>query len=336
MKAMVVQTRAPMEKKPLKLLDLPTPEPQRGEVLIRVEVCAICRTDLHVIEGELPVHRNPVIPGHQVVGEIVRFGPGVTRYQINDRVGVAWLNASCGTCPYCKRGDENLCTKPRFTGYDVDGGYAEYIVAPEAFIYRLPSDFPSHQAAPLLCAGIIGYRALCRSGIRKGERLGLYGFGASAHVVIQIARHWGCEVYVATRGERHRRLATDMGATWVGEAADRPPKKLQGAIIFAPAGVLVPAALEALDRGGTLALAGIYMTDIPSLNYEEHLFYEKSIRSVTANTRKDGEELLRLAKEIPIITHTELFSLSQANEALYKLKHDGIQGAGVLQIQGAP
>ena len=318
MKAIVVQTRAPMEDKPLKLMDLPTPEPRTGEVLIRVEVCAICRTDLHVIEGELPVHRNPVIPGHQVVGEVVRLGPGVTRYRINDRVGVAWLHASCGTCPYCLRGDENLCINPRFTGYDVDGGYAEYIVAPEAVIYALPSDLPSHQAAPLLCAGIIGYRALCRSGIQKGERLGLYGFGASAHVVIQIARHWGCEVYVATRGERHRRLASEMGATWVGEAADRPPQKLQGAIIFAPAGELVPVALEALDRGGTLALAGIYMTDIPSLNYEKQLFYEKSIRSVTANTRKDGEELLRLAKEIPIITHTELFSLSQANEALYK------------------
>jgi propanol-preferring alcohol dehydrogenase len=300
-----------------------------------VEVCAICRTDLHVIEGELPVHRIPVGPGHQVVGKITRLGPGTTRFQIGDRVGVAWLYAACGACPYCQRGDENLCENPRFTGYDVDGGYAESIVAPEAFIYPLPSGLPSHQAAPLLCAGIIGYRALCRSGIRKGERLGLYGFGASAHVVIQIARYWGCEVYVATRGELHRQLALELGATWVGEATDPPPRKLNGAILFAPAGELVPVALEALDRGGTLALAGIHMTDTPSLQYEKHLFHERTLRSVTANTRQDGEELLRLAREIPIQTHTEPFALDQANEALYRLKHDGIRGAGVLQIQEA-
>jgi alcohol dehydrogenase, propanol-preferring len=333
MKALIVQNRAPVEERPLKLVDLAMPEPQTGEVLIRVEVCGICRTDLHVVEGELPVHRNPVIPGHQVVGEIVRSGPGVTRFQVGDRVGVAWLFSSCGACPYCRRGDENLCISPRFTGYDVDGGYAEYIVAPEAFIYPLRPGIPGHQAAPLLCAGIIGYRALHRSGIRKGERLGLYGFGASAHVVIQIARYWRCEVYVATRGERHRRLALELGATWVGEATDRPPQKLNAAILFAPVGELVPVALEALDKGGTLALAGIYMTDIPSLNYEKHLFYERSIRSVTANTRKDGEELLRLALEIPIKTRTELFDLEQANDALYRLKHDGIQGAGVLEIR---
>lgn len=334
MKAMIVQRRAPMEEKPLQLVDLPVPEPQRGEVLIRIEVCAICRTDLHVIEGELPVHRNPVVPGHQVVGEVTRLGPGATRFRIGEQVGVAWLHASCGVCPYCQRGDENLCDNPCFTGYDVDGGYAEYMVAPEAFIYPIPKRISSRQAAPLLCAGIIGYRALSRSGIRKGERLGLYGFGASAHVVIQIARYWGCEVYVATRGEKHRRLALELGAVWVGEATDFPPQNLNGAIIFAPAGELVPVALEALEKGGTVALAGIYMTDIPSLNYEKHLFYERGVRSVTANTREDGEELLRLAQEIPIKSHTEVFSLNQANEALYRLKHDGIQGAGVLQIRG--
>jgi len=222
MKAMIVQRRAPIEKKPLQLIDLPIPEPQRGEVLIRTEVCAICRTDLHVIEGKLPVHRNPLIPGHQVVGEITRLGPGATRFRIGERVGVAWLHATCGVCPYCMRGDENLCNTPRFTGYDVDGGYAEYVATPEEFIYPIPKDIPSHQAAPLLCAGIIGYRALCRSGIQKEQRLGLYGFGASAHVVIQIARHRGCEVYVATRGEQHRRLASDLGAVWVGEATDHP------------------------------------------------------------------------------------------------------------------
>lgn len=334
MKAMIVEKRAPLEEKPLQLIERPVPEPAAGEVLIRVEVCGICRTDLHVVEGELPVHKNPVVPGHQAVGEVVRSGPHAARFRTGDRVGIAWLWAACGACFYCLRGDENLCELPQFTGYDVDGGYAEYIVAPEAFIYPLPTDLPSFQAAPLLCAGIIGYRALYRSEVRKGGRLGLYGFGASAHVVIQIARHWGCEVYVATRGEKHRRLAQELGAVWVGETADAPPVKLDAAIIFAPAGELVPAALRAVDRGGTVAVAGIYMTDIPSLNYERELFYEKNLRSVTANTRRDGEALLRLASEIPIRTHTELFNLEEANEALSRLKHDGIQGAGVLKVGG--
>jgi propanol-preferring alcohol dehydrogenase len=333
MKAMIAEKRAPLEERPLQLVERPIPKPGTGEVLIRVEVCGICRTDLHVVEGELPVHKNPVVPGHQVVGEITRLGPHTSRFQAGDRIGVAWLWAACGACFYCLRGDENLCELPQFTGYDVDGGYAEYIVAPEAFTYPLPTDLPSHQAAPLLCAGIIGYRALCRCDIPKGGRLGLYGFGASAHVVIQIARHWGCEVYVATRGERHRQLAKELGAVWIGEAADVPPVKLDSAIIFAPAGELVPAALRAVDRGGTVAVAGIYMTDIPTLNYERELFYEKNLRSVTANTRRDGEALLRLASEIPIRTHTELFDLEQANAALSRLKHDGIQGAGVLKVK---
>ena len=333
MKAMIVEKRAPLEERPLQWIERPIPEPKTGEVLIRVEVCGICRTDLHVVEGELPVHKNPVVPGHQVVGEVVRSGREAARFQAGDRVGVAWLWAACGACFYCLRGDENLCELPQFTGYDVDGGYAEYITAPEAFIYPLPSGLPSHQVAPLLCAGIIGYRALHRSDIRKGGRLGLYGFGASAHVVIQIARFWGCEVYVATRGEKHRQLARELGAVWVGEAADAPPVKLDSAIIFAPAGELVPAALRALERGGTVAVAGIYMTDIPVLHYERELFYEKNLRSVTANTRRDGEELLRLASEIPIRTHTELFDLEEANEALLRLKHDGIQGAGVLRVR---
>lgn len=332
MKAMVVEKPAPIGERPLKPVELPVPEPQPGDVLIRVEVCAICRTDLHVVEGDLPPHRSPVVPGHQVVGEIVKRGPGTTRFALGDRVGVGWLYTSCGLCPFCRRGEENLCDAPRFTGYDVMGGYAEYLVAPEEFIYPIPPGVPSRQAAPLLCAGIIGYRALRKSGVRRGERLGLYGFGASAHVVIQIARHWGCEVYVATRGERHRQLAESLGAAWVGEATAQPPQKLHAAILFAPAGELVPVALDALDKGGTLAIAGIYMTPIPPLQYERHLFYEKSVRSVTASTREDGRELLRLAREIPITTHTELFPLEQANEALFKLKHDGIQGAGVLQI----
>jgi propanol-preferring alcohol dehydrogenase len=332
MRAMLVERRAPVEEKPLRLSDRPAPTPTAGEVLIKVEVCAICRTDLHVIEGELPLHRSPLVPGHQVVGRVARLGEDCRRVREGDRVGVAWLHAACGRCVYCRRGDENLCDAPRFTGYDVDGGYADYLVAPEAFLYPLPVAWPAPQIAPLLCAGIIGYRALCRSRIKPGGRLGLYGFGASAHVVIQIARHWGCTVYVATRGEKHRRLASELGAVWTGETAALPPDKLDSAIVFAPVGELAAAALSALDKGGTVALAGIYMTDIPSLNYERVLFHEKQLCSVTANTRRDGEELLRLAAEIPIVTHVETFPLEQANEALIKLKNDGIQGAGVLRV----
>jgi propanol-preferring alcohol dehydrogenase len=332
MKAMVVQHPGPIATRPLIAVDLPDPEPQPGEVLIKVEVCGVCRTDLHVAEGDLPPHRSPIVPGHEAVGTIARLGSGATQYKEGDRVGVAWLHASCGLCPYCQRGEENLCTAPRFTGYDEHGGYAELLTAPEAFVYPLPVGVPSVQIAPLLCAGIIGYRALRRSDIRPGQRLGLYGFGASAHIVMQIARYWGCEVYVATRGDRHRQLAREMGAVWVGAATDTPPEKLHSAIIFAPAGELVPVALEALDRGGTLALAGIYMTDVPVMNYTTHLFYEHTIRSVTANTRQDGRELLQLAKDIPLHTHTEEFPLKQANEALYRLRHDQINGAAVLRV----
>jgi propanol-preferring alcohol dehydrogenase len=332
MRAIIVDRRAPVEERPLRLVDRSIPEPAAGEVLVKVDVCAICRTDLHVIEGELPPHRTPLVPGHQVVGRVDRAGRGCSRVREGDRVGVAWLHASCGVCAYCRRGDENLCDAPRFTGYDVDGGYADSLVAPEEFVYPLPGDRPAHQIAPLLCAGIIGYRALRRSRIKPGGRLGLYGFGASAHVVIQIARHWGCAVYVATRGEKHRRLASELGAVWTGEAAARPPDKLDSAIVFAPVGELAVAALSALDKGGTVALAGIYMTDLPALNYEHLLFHEKQLCSVTANTRRDGEELLRLAREIPIVTHTESFPLEQANEALIRLKQDGIRGAGVLHV----
>jgi|SRR5579863_375084 len=332
MKAMIIERRACAEEKPLKWVERAVPEPKAGEVLIRVECCAICRTDLHVIEGELPTRRIPVVPGHQAVGNVVGRGSGSDRFQLGERVGVAWLHRSCGICPYCRRGEENLCELPEFTGYDVDGGYAQYIVGAEAFVYPIPQEIPAREAAPLLCAGIIGYRALRRSSIPKGGRLGLYGFGASAHVVIQIARYWGCEVYVCTRGEGHQELAGQLGAKWVGGAMDRPPRKLDAAILFAPLGDLVPVALEGLDRGGTLAVAGIYLSDIPSLRYERDLFYEKNLRSVTSNTRQDGRELLSLAREIPIVSHTELFSLAEANEALIRLKHDGIRGSGVLQI----
>lgn len=334
MRALIIDRRERVEQRPLRLIERPVPTPGPGEVLVNVEVCAICRTDLHVIEGELPSHRSPLVPGHQVVGRAERLGDGCSRVREGDRVGVAWLHAACGVCAYCRRGDENLCDAPRFTGYDVDGGYADSLVAPEAFLYPLPDARPAPQIAPLLCAGIIGYRALRRSRIRPGGRLGLYGFGASAHVVIQIARYWGCRVFVATRGEGHRRLAAELGAVWTGDAAALPPEKLDSAIVFAPVGELAASALAALDKGGTVALAGIYMTDLPALNYERLLFHEKQLCSVTANTRLDGEELLRLAAEIPIVTHVETFPLEEANEALIKLKHDGIQGAGVLRVSG--
>lgn len=333
MKAMVVSHPRPIEERPLTPAELPQPTPSPGEVLIRVEVCGVCRTDLHVAEGDLPPHLQPVAPGHEVVGTVAGLGAEAGRLvKEGDRVGVAWLHETCRRCPYCVRGDENLCTAPRFTGYDVHGGYAEYLVAPEDFVYPLPPGVSSVEVAPLLCAGIIGYRALRRSNVRGGERLGLYGFGASAHIVIQVARYWGCEVYVATRGDKHRALATALGATWVGGATDAPPEKLHAAIIFAPAGELVPHALRALDRGGTLALAGIYMTPIPAMDYTDCLFYERAVQSVTANTRQDGRELLRLARDIPLHTHTETFRLEQANDALGKLKNDQVHGAAVLRV----
>jgi propanol-preferring alcohol dehydrogenase len=333
MKAMALTRPGPVvDRPPLELMDLPVPEPGPGEVSIRVEVCGVCRTDLHVVEADLPPRRERIIPGHEVVGRVERLGPGATRFRAGERVGVAWLHASCGECGYCRRGDENLCDAPRFTGYDVNGGYAEFLTAPEAFVYSLPAGVSSREAAPFLCAGIVGYRALCRSNPQPGEPLGLYGFGASAHIVIQVARHWGCEVFVCTRGERHRELARAMGATWVGAAEARPPKKLRSSILFAPAGELVPVALSALDKGGTLALAGIYMSPIPGMDYQECLFDERNLRSVTANTRRDGEELLRLAAEIPLRTHTREFPLEQANEALRLLKQDQINGAAVLRV----
>ncbi len=332
MKAMVLSQPAQMDTAPLALVDLPVPEPGPRQVLIRVEVCGVCRTDLHVVEGELPPHREHVVPGHEVVGRIERGGPGAELYAPGTRVGVAWLHRTDGTCPYCRRGDENLCEGPTFTGYDVNGGYAEYLVAPEEFIYPIPEGVSSREAAPFLCAGIIGYRALVRSDVKPGELLGLYGFGGSAHIVIQIARHWGCEVYVCTRGESHQALARELGAVWAGGAGEAPPRKLSSAILFAPAGELVLPALAALDRGGTLALAGIYMTPIPEMDYQKYLFQERNLCSVTASTRSDGRELLKLAAEIPLRTHTQEFSLEEANTALQLLKQDRIDGAAVLRV----
>lgn len=331
MKAMVLHRPALLENAPLQSAEVPPPAPGENDLLLEVKACGICRTDLHIIEGELPSKKSPLIPGHQVVGVVKQTGIKVTRFRVEDRVGVPWLHWACGQCDFCRRGQENLCEAARFTGYDVDGGFAEYFLVSQDFAYPLPAGFSDEQAAPLLCAGIIGYRALKLTGINPGERLGMYGFGASAHVTIQAARHRGSEVYVVTRGEKHRRLAEELGAAWVGGEEEVVPVKLDGAIIFAPAGPIVPQALAALRKGGTLILAGIYMTPIPEMNYQL-LYHERTVKSVANYTRQDARELLQLAGEIPVRTQIEVFPLAEANRALLTLKRDGIRGAGVLKV----
>ena len=333
MRALVVREPGPLESRPLIRVERPVPSPAPGEILVRVEACGVCRTDLHVAEGDLAPRVAEVIPGHEVVGRVAALGEGAARFAVGARVGVAWLHQSCGRCRFCARDSENLCLAPRFTGWDLDGGYADYCVAPEAFAYALPESAAAREIAPLLCAGIIGFRAWAQSGIAPGGRLGLLGFGGSAHIVIQIARHFGCEVYVMSRGGRHRELAIELGATWVGGSQERPPHPLDAAILFAPAGDLVPEALAALDRGATLAVAGIHLSEIPPLDYQRHLFQERKLRSVTANTRRDGEALLRLAAQIPIRTHTVSYPLEDATRALLDLKHDRIRGAAVLEVE---
>jgi len=329
---MVLSQPGPIAARPLRLEEVEAPVPGEGELLVRVEACGICRTDLHVIEGELPPQRPRVIPGHQVIGRVEARGARAERFAVGARVGIAWLRSTCGRCRFCSRGDENLCLESRFTGYHADGGFAELARVPQEFAYAIPPEIETQSATPLLCAGIIGYRALRRARVAAGCRLGLYGFGASAHIAIQVARHLGCEVYAMTRDPRHRKLAEELGAVWTGDAAARPPVPLDSAVLFAPAGDLVLPALEALDAGGTLAVAGIYLSPVPTLDYDRHLFRERNLCSVTANTRQDGEELLRLAAEIPIRPHTTSFPLERANEALFQLKHDAIAGAGVLVV----
>jgi alcohol dehydrogenase, propanol-preferring len=341
MKASVLRSPAPVESNPLVFTDAPDPRPGKGEVLVRVKMCGVCRTDLHVVEGELPPKKSPVIPGHQIVGVIEALGEsarpfepgkGGKRLKIGDRVGIPWLHSTDQTCEFCRSGAENLCDHPRFTGYTVDGGYAELTVAPEDFVYAIPESFADEHAAPLLCAGIIGFRCLRLSGIKRGGRLAFYGFGAAAHVAIQVARHWGVEVYAATRGVKHQQLALSLGAVWAGEAADAPPAKLDAAIIFAPAGELVPPALATLKKGGVLVLGGIHMSPIPSFDYDL-LYQERVIRSVANNTRQDGVDFLRVAAEIPIHSQTTLFPLRDANRALNDLKSDRINGAAVLDCR---
>jgi propanol-preferring alcohol dehydrogenase len=334
MRACLLKTPAPVASRPLELSEVDTPAPGPGEVLLKVSACAVCRTDLHVVEGELPVRRSPVIPGHQVVGRVAAIGAGAQTFNVGDRVGLAWLGRTCGECRFCRAERENLCERAEFTGWTRDGGYAEFVAADARFVYALPSGFDDVQAAPLLCAGIIGYRALRLTGLQDwaGARVGIYGFGAAGHVAIQIARSRGAEVYVMTRDrKRHQSLASELGAAWVGGIDEEPPTGLDAALVFAPAGELVPVALKSLDNGGALVLGGIHMSDIPSFPYEL-IYGERVVRSVANNTREDGRAFLEEAALSGVRTHVQTFPLEEAGEALYALKHDAVRGACVLLV----
>ncbi len=332
MQAMQLRRPAPIEQAPLALSRLPTPKPGPGQVRLKISACGVCHTDLHIVEGDLPLPPRPVIPGHEIIGVVDALGPGASRHKPGDRLGVPWLNQTCGRCKYCLAGKENLCKNIRFTGLHANGGFAEYTIVHEDFAYPIPAAFSDEEAAPLLCAGVVGFRSLRLSDARPGQRLGLYGFGASAHLVIQVAVHWGCEVFVFTRSEAHRQLARKLGAVWTGGAEDNPGALLDSSIIFAPAGRLVPKALRRLERGGTLALGGIHMSDIQAMPYNI-LWHERTIRSVANSTRRDVIDFLTVAADIRIKTEIERFPLSAANDVLQKMKRSQINGAAVLQIE---
>ncbi len=331
MRAQQLSRAAPIASRPLDLVERATPEPAADEVRLRVSVCACCRTDLHVVEGDLALPKLPITPGHQVVGTVDALGPGCERLQLGDRVGVAWLHHTCGVCEFCVRGEENLCERADFTGWTVDGGYAESVTVPEAFAVQLPDALGDLEAAPLLCAGVIGYRALRRAEVQPGERVALMGFGASAHLALQVLQHWGCEVVVLTRGEGHRRLARELGASWVGDAAEAPPLLCDRAVVFAPAGELVAVALALVRPGGTVSLAGIHMSTIPPLPYEL-LWHERSLRSVANMTRRDAHEFMEIAAVAGIRSECEVFPFESANDALAAIASDQVRGAAVLQI----
>jgi propanol-preferring alcohol dehydrogenase len=331
MTAWRVTRPGPMASGPLDSSTVPVPQPEAGELLVRVLVCGVCRTDLHVAEGDLPVHRPGVTPGHEVVGEVVADGGGVTGFATGDRVGIAWLRGTCGRCRYCLRDRENLCPESRYTGWDADGGYAEFAVVPAAYALPLPGGYSDDELAPLLCAGLIGYHALARAEVPEGGRLGIYGFGGSAHLTAQVAIARGVTVHVMTRSAEARKLALELGAVSAGDAAETPPEPLDSAILFAPAGELVLPALGALDRGGTLAIAGIHLSDVPPLNYQQHLFQERQLRSVTANTRADAREFLAFAGEHHLRVSTVPYALDQADQALADLAADRVNGAAVLR-----
>jgi propanol-preferring alcohol dehydrogenase len=330
MDAWVVDHVAPIDDRPLRRIERDEPTPGPGQLRVKIVCCGVCRTDLHLAEGDLPPHRPATTPGHEVVGVVDAVGPGTTRFTPGDRVGVAWLGGTDGSCAYCRRGDENLCAAPTFTGWDVDGGYADACLVDERFAYALPAGIDDEQAAPLLCAGIIGYRALLAAAVPPGGRLGIYGFGGSAHLTAQVALHQGLRVHVLTRGAGNQALARSLGADSVGDADGTPPEPLDGAILFASAGTLVPTALRALDAGGTLAVAGIWLSDIPSLNYDAQLFRERRLRSVTANTRHDGEQFLALAHRFGIRATTRPYPMAEAPQALTDLAHGRFSGAAVL------
>lgn len=331
MKAMQLQQPADINQSPLTLTDIDTPEPGPNQVRLKIQTCGVCHTDLHIAEGDLDLPHLPTVPGHEIVGTVEAVGQNVFLHKVGDRLGVPWLYQTCGRCRYCRAGRENLCENIRFTGMHVNGGFAEYIVVNESFTYSIPETYNDVEAAPLLCAGIVGYRSLRRSRVAPGQRLGLYGFGASAHIILQVARHWGCQVFVFTRSEHHRELARSLGAVWVGGAEDDPGALMDSSIIFAPAGWLIPEALRVLDRGGTLALGGIHMSPTPEVPYDL-LWHERTIQSVANSTRQDAVNFLRVAGQIPIKMKTELFQLDQANEVLQRLKKSQINGAAVLQI----
>lgn len=332
MHALLLRKPKPADQSPLEWVRLPDPEPVADEILIRVRACGVCRTDLHTVEGEIS-SKLPIVPGHEIVGIVEQVGERVKEFKQGDRVGVPWLHSTCGECEFCKSDRENLCVNARFTGFHANGGYAEAVVAKADFAVRIPDRYEDAEVAPLLCAGIIGYRSLKLSEIQRGQRIGLYGFGASAHIAIQVARHWDCEAFVATRGANHRLLAKELGARWVGQAEEVPVATLDSAIIFAPAGPLVPEALRALKKGGTLALAGIYMSPIPQMKYEV-LYHERTLRSVANATREDARELMKLAGEFTIRTEVETFPLKEANRVLQLMKDSKLKAAGVLQVSG--
>jgi len=323
-----VQQPGPTGEEPLRRTQEPPPEPAADELLVRVLACGVCRTDLHVAEGDLPVHRRGVVPGHEVVGEVIHTP--TSEWIVGQRVGIAWLRRTCGQCRHCRAGSENLCPRSEYTGWDADGGYAEYATVPTNYAYSLPGGYPDSELAPLLCAGIIGWRALARANLPVGGRLAVYGFGASAHLTAQIALAQGATVHVRTRSPRARELALALGATSVGDATGAPPEPVDSAILFAPAGELVPTALAALDRGGTLAVAGIHLSDIPVLRYQQHLFQERQLRSVTSSTRQDGRDLLRFAARHHLQVVTTPYPLDKADAALADLAAGRVRGAAVL------
>jgi propanol-preferring alcohol dehydrogenase len=332
-RAQELAAQAPIASRPLALVEREAPDPGPGEVRVHVHACACCRTDLHVVEGDLDPLRLPVVPGHQAVGVVDATGDGVDRLAVGDRVGVPWLHHTCGVCAFCRRGEENLCERAEFTGWTVDGGYADALVVDEDYAVLLPDALSDLEAAPLLCAGVIGYRALRRAEVQPGDRVALLGFGASAHLALQALRHWGCEVFVLTRGEGHRELARELGATWVGREAELPPGSgVDRAVVFAPAGELVPVALQLVRPGGVVSLAGIHMSTIPPLDYAL-LWRERSLRSVANMTRRDATEFMALAAEAGIRTSYEVFPLEAANDALLAIASDAVRGAAVLSMQ---